>query len=353
MTEASIPTLVLGASGYVGAEVLRLLALHPVLRVVGAFSRGEAGRRVAEAYPHLEGRQGGLRFQDPAELLDCLEGEGTLAIFSCLPHGATAHTLSIVLKAARKVGREVVIVDLSADFRYAKAEDYEAVYGAAHGAPELLEQFYCGVPDLEAETPERHLAHPGCFTTAVSLAGAPLVRTGLVEGALAVSAITGSTGSGREPGRGTHHPERHGNLRAYKPLDHRHRPEMETFIGRFAGQKAEVAFVPHSGPFARGIHATLHASLSEERSLDELVALYREAYAASPSITVRSSPPGLKEVVGSNRCHLGVAVSGRRVVITSVIDNLVKGAAGGGLHWMNRRLGLPAEMGLEIPAVGF
>ncbi len=168
-----------------------------------------------------------------------------------------------------------------------------------------------------------------------------------------MTGITGSTGSGRSPQPGTHHPERHSNLYAYKPLSHRHAPEIAALSEAASGRQALVHFVPHSGPFARGIHVTVQAKASQRVSDSQLRSAFESAYADSPFVSVVAGTPRLKSVVGSNYCQLGVACTDDAVVVMSVIDNLVKGAAGGALQWMNRLWGLPETTGLATAAPGW
>jgi N-acetyl-gamma-glutamyl-phosphate reductase len=247
------------------------------------------------------------------------------------------------------------VVDLSADFRLPSVAHYEEVYGGSHGAPDRYDAFTCALPDLEAHTPSGPVAHPGCFTTAVTLACAPAHVGGLASGPFRVAAVTGSTGSGRNPSPTTHHPERHGSLKAYLPLHHRHAPEMSMLLARVrdGGDEPEVLFVPHSGPFARGIHATVHVELARAMTTEQLLALYTKFYADAPFVSVSDQPPVLKEVIGTNRCRIGVAASGSHGVVFSVIDNLTKGAAGGAVQWMNRLCGFEPDAGLRLPALGW
>lgn len=346
----TVSAAVIGATGYVGGEVLRLLAHHPLLRVEAAVARSAAGRSVANLFPHLRGVYDDMEFL-PLDGLD-LSRPDPLAVFACLPHGEGAALTDLLLREAEGRGRPVFLVDLSADFRLPDPAAYARVYGHEHRAPSRYGDFFCGLPDLSPGVPSRFLSHPGCFTTAVTLACAPLVALGLCEPDLRVSAVTGSTGSGREPKEGTHHPERHGNLMAYNPLRHRHAPEMEMLLGRL-GATPRILFVPHSGPFARGIHATVHGTLASPMASEELVARMAAFYGASVFVTVAGSPPRIKDVVGSNRCHLSAAVSGRDFVLLAAIDNLVKGAAGGAIQWMNRLIDLPEDAGLRLPALGW
>ncbi|MCP5093554.1 MAG: N-acetyl-gamma-glutamyl-phosphate reductase, partial [Gammaproteobacteria bacterium] len=276
-----------------------------------------------------------------------------LALFSAAPHGASAAVIANALDIARKKGMDVHVVDSSADFRYASQKDYEAVYGTEHGAPQLLDHFACAVPEHLDTVEVPHAGHPGCFATATLLATIPLMRSGLTEADLFVTGITGSTGSGRSPRPGTHHPERNSNLYAYKPLAHRHAPEMAGLTEAASGHETRVHFVPHSGPFARGIHVTLQAKATAPVTEAQLRAVFTTAYENSPFVEVVPTTPRLKNVVASNMCHISVATDGESIVVMSAIDNLVKGAAGGAMQWMNRLWNLPETAGLTAPAPGW
>ena len=179
------------------------------------------------------------------------------------------------------------------------------------------------------------------------------METGKSDGEEIVTGMTGRTGSGRGRQPGTHHPERHSNLYAYKPLAHRHAPEIEALAEAVTGKHTRVHFVPHSGPFARGIHVTVHAKVAGSVSTSHLVDVYQQAYAEAPFVHVVDGTPRLKSVVASNHCQVGVAAGDGAVVVMSVIDNLVKGAAGGAVQWMNRLWGLPETSGLLATAPGW
>ena len=201
--------------------------------------------------------------------------------------------------------------------------------------------------------PTPHIGHPGCFATASSLAAIPLLQSQLSEAEIFISGITGSTGSGKSPQAGTHHPERHSNLYAYKPLAHRHAPEVAALILATSGRDSRVHFVPHSGPFARGIHVTLQAKALAGVTDQQLRDVYERAYADAPFVRVIDGTPRLKDVVAGNECHIGVATDGDSIVVFAAIDNLVKGAAGGAVQWMNRLWNLPETAGLTTPAPGW
>ena len=350
---APIHAVVLGATGYVGGELLRLLAAHPSLQFAAAVSESRGGMPIAETFPHLASAYPNSSFSRPQEWLDGIEDGSQLALFSAAPHGASAALLAKVLSDAAAKNLTVHVVDSSADFRYAKQSDYEAVYGGAHGAPELLDAFYSAVPEHAGKIDAAHIGHPGCFATAVLLASVPLLKSGLTNAELFVAATTGSTGSGRSPQAGTHHPERHSNMYAYKPLTHRHAPEIEKLCEKASGNSCTLNFVPHSGPFARGIYATVQAKLAGNASEQQLRDVFTSFYADSPFVQIVTATPRLKNVVASNYCHIGIAVEGDTVVVMSALDNLVKGAAGGAVQWMNRLWQLPETDGLLAAAPGW
>ena len=342
----TINTVVLGASGYVGGELLRLIATHPNLRLAAAVSESRSGQAIAKTFANLSAAYGDQCFVGYGDWLDLIEEGSDLALFSAAPHGASAAMIANVLEQASARGIEVHTVDVSADFRYRDAAAYEAVYGTAHGAPQLLGEFVCAVPEHVSAATTQHVAHPGCFATAILLATVPLLQSGLVEPELFVTGITGSTGSGRTPQVGTHHPERHSNLYAYKALAHRHTPEIANLAEAASGVRANVNFVPHSGPFARGIFATVQAKTTSGASAARLRDAFESLYADTPFVRIVDGSPKLKNVVASNMAEIGIEVSGDTVVVMSAIDNLVKGAAGGAMQWMNRLFRQPDTAGL-------
>jgi N-acetyl-gamma-glutamyl-phosphate reductase len=346
------PCFVLGGSGYVAGELLRLLVGHPQLTVAGVMSESQAGAPIRQLFPQLQGTLGDLAFSSRDALKAALPA-GRAALFSAAPHGASAALIAEFIAAADTQGCELSVVDVSADFRFDKAEDYATVYGQAHGAPELLSQFASALPEHLAETDTPHIGHPGCFATALLMASVPVTALGLADGELHAVGITGSTGSGRSPSPTTHHPERHSNLFAYKALSHRHAPEVMNICAQITGSRPRLKFVPHSGPFARGIHLTLQAPLARAQSAESVRDAFADFYAGSPFVQVTGSAPRLKDVVGSNYCHIGVDTDGESLAVFVVIDNLVKGAAGGAIQWMNRLLGLPETTGLITPALGW
>jgi N-acetyl-gamma-glutamyl-phosphate reductase len=339
---------VLGGTGYVAGEFLRLLAGHPSLSLAAVSSDSRAGQPVGAAFPNLSLAWPEARFCDEAELEDAVRDGRVRALFCAAPHGAAAARIDTLLKVAAQAGAPLTVVDASADFRFRDAAAYEAVYGQPHPCPERLAEFASALPEHLGGCPAPHVGHPGCFVTSVLLGIVPLLAAGLAEPEFFVSAVTGSTGAGRKLAETTHHPERHANMFAYQPLVHRHRPEIEQLAAE-ATQPCKVHFVPHSGAWARGIHATIHGRLATRADAAELHAALADAYAGSPFVEVVSAPPRIKDVAGSNRARLAVAADGESFVVMSVIDNLVKGAAGGALQWMNRLLELPEDAGLRLP----
>ena len=348
-----IRTIVLGGTGYVAGELLRLISAHPKLELAGILSDGSPGERVAAAFPHLASVYADESFKSQAEIEALMQREPAPALLAAAPHGVSAALIDRLLTVAEQAGHTPRVVDISADFRFASATAYEAVYRHPHGAPGRIAQFSCAVPEHLQTLKTRHVAHPGCLATATLLAAVPLLALDLIEPQLFVAATTGSTGSGRKPSPGTHHPVRHSDLYAYNALAHRHAPEIAACAQQATGVAAAVAFVPHSGPFARGIHATIQAVLKRPLDSAALTAQLRAYYAHAPFVQLSEQPPRVKDVVASNYARLSVASDGRTVAVMSVIDNLTKGAAGGAVQWLNRLYGLTEDTGLSAPAAGW
>jgi N-acetyl-gamma-glutamyl-phosphate reductase common form len=348
-----IPTIVLGGTGYVAGELLRLIAGHPLLELAAVMSESQPGEAVAAAFPHLTAAYPDARFKSEAEVHALVTGTPECAVFSAAPHGVSATLIDRLLQAASQAGTRPRVVDISADFRFGSAAEYEAVYRHPHGAPARLREFSCAVPEHLRRLETAHVAHPGCFATATLLASVPLLALGLTPPVLFVTGITGSTGAGRKPVAGTHHPLRHGDLYSYQALTHRHAPEIAACARAATGVEAEFAFVPHSGPFARGIHLTVQAPLKTAADTARVSAALREFYAGSPFVRVTDSAPRVKEVATTNYAQLSAAASGRTVAVMCVLDNLNKGAAGGAVQWMNRMFGLAETAGLTACAPGW
>lgn len=345
---APVGVAVLGGTGYVAGELMRLVAGHPLMSLAAASSQSRSGQPIGATFPNLAGVMGDATFVEEAALLEGIAEGRIRGLFCAAPHGAAARRVDTCLAAAESAGRSLTVVDASADFRFRDAAAYARVYGHEHPAPARLGEFACALPEHVAGNPAHHVAHPGCFVTSVLLGIVPLLRAGLAEPEFFASAVTGSTGAGRKLTETTHHPERHGNMFAYQPLVHRHRPEIETLAAEAASPCA-VRFVPHSGPWARGIHATIHGRLADGARAPDLHEALARAYRGSPFVEVVPTPPRIKDVAGSNRARLSVASDGEAFVVLSVLDNLIKGAAGGAVQWMNRLLGFDEDAGLRLP----
>lgn len=333
---------VIGAGGYAGGELLRLLTQHPEVTECVAVSRSQAGRLWADVHPAL-GTQGDATFQDvaPGEA-----ARGRDAVFLALEHGESSRIAGEVFAADPGL-----VLDLAADFRVRDNTLHERFYGP-HAAPELRSRFVYGLADVCGTSLHgaRAIAVPGCFATAAALALYPLARTGLAA-APALYAITGSSGAGVSPKPTTHHPARAHNVFAYGVLGHRHDAEITEQWRRWSGGNgSDPRLVAHAGPFVRGIYLTLHARL--ERS-DDVAASYGSTYAGRPFVRVRQAPPELTHVVGTNDAQLYATATadGRELQVSVAIDNLVKGAAGQAVQAMNLALGLEETAGLRLAGI--
>lgn len=337
---------VIGASGFTGAELLRLCAAHPHLEVVVATGDSMAGTRIADLYPSLAGSYGDTEFvpYDGSTIVAC-----DLA-FLGLPHG-TSQTLVPELR-----GQVKHIVDLAADFRLDDAALYPVWYGDDHLAPELLDEFVYGLPELFRDrlSGAELIAAPGCYVTASALALAPLVASGLVEPTgIIVDAASGVSGAGRAPKSSNSFCAADEDFTAYGLLDHRHTPEIEMAIARHAGQPVQVLFTPHLAPMNRGILATCYARPSGGATTADAMSVLRDAYEAEPFVIVSERSPSTKATLGSNSVHVTAMVDDRTgwLVVIAALDNLVKGASGQAVQCANLALGLDEQAGLSIAGI--
>ena len=336
---------ILGASGYAGAELLRLLARHPELRVAWAAGETAAGEPVSSRYPGLAGAIGDLTFCSLEEGLE----KGADVLFLALPHGRSGELAPRALASSR------LVVDLAADFRLHDPAAYPQWYGAAHPFPEELGSWPYGLPELhrEALAGARKVAVPGCYPTAALLALAPLVRDGLVspEG-IVIDAKSGLTGAGRSLKDPYLFAQVNENVTPYGAPRHRHTPEIEQELGRIAGRDVTVTFTPHLVPTTRGILATCYASAREGVEAGDLTACYRRHYGGEPFIDLPGPGawPQTRAVATTNRAQVAAVLDARagRVVAACAIDNLVKGAAGQAVQCANLALGLPETAGLDL-----
>lgn len=336
---------IIGGTGYTGVELLRLLVGHPDVRLKAITSRGEAGKKVAELFPSLRGHVD-LAFEDPAraDLGDCD------LVFSATPNGVAMQHARGLLEAG------VRLIDLAADFRLRDPAQWEKWYGMPHACPELLAEAVYGLPEVNREKIKnaRLVANPGCYPTAVQLGFLPLLEQRLVDAAhLIADAKSGVSGAGRKAEVHTLFSEAADNFKAYAVSGHRHWPEIRQGLESATGMPVGLTFVPHLTPMIRGIHATLYAFL--EKGDADLQALYEQRYAGEPFVDVlpAGSHPDTRSVRGANVCRIAVhrPHDGDTAVVLSVIDNLVKGAAGQAVQNMNLMFGLPETRGLGIPAL--
>lgn len=323
-----IRVAILGATGYGGGELLRLLLQDPGVDVRFATSRSKIGVPVAQVHPNLASFN--LPFSDPSvdELVEQCD-----VVFGALPHGASAETL------APLVDRGVTVIDLSGDFRLKDPAQYKKWYKHDHPRPDLLERAVYGCPELNRDALKgaKLVASPGCFATSINLALLPAARAGWLRGNVGVVAMTGSSGSGAEPQAGTHHPTRAGTLRPYKVLSHQHVPECVQTVKDAGGMKVDIAFTPVSAPLVRGILAVVQADIAVAHSTAEAENLYRDFYGPHPFVRVLTArEPECASVAGTNFAEVRprVGADGRLHVLTS-IDNLVKGGAGQAVQSFN------------------
>ena len=338
---------VVGGTGYTGVELLRLLAQHPSEALNVITSRGEAGLPVAEMFPSLRGRVN-LKFVDPADApLDQCD-----LVFFATPNGIAMKQAADLLRLG------VRVIDLAADFRIKDIAEWETWYGMKHAAPELVAEAVYGLPELnrEAIREAKLVANPGCYPTATQLGFLPLLEAGLVNADnLIADAKSGVSGAGRKAEVHTLFAEAGDNFKAYGVPGHRHLPEIRQGLSQLAGRTVGLTFVPHLTPLIRGIHATLYARLNGSDQID-LQALYEKRYEQEPFVDVLppGSHPETRSVRASNICRIAVhRPQGQdMIVVLSVIDNLVKGAAGQAVQNMNIMFGFEECAGLsQIPVL--
>ena len=335
MRAMSTRTAIFGASGFVGGELLRICAAHPELEPVRLFADSQAGKKASDVHPHLALAYPSLRLETySAELLDGIE-----LVFAALPHG---HSQKI---ASEIISRGIAFVDLGADFRLRDPATYENWYHEPHAAPELLDLFVYGIPEIDRETirSSRCVAAAGCYPTAAILALKPLIDAGLVKPqGIVVDAASGVSGAGRVLKEETAFPAVAESMSAYGLVSHRHTAEMEATLG------ASLVFTPHLAPMNRGILATCYAEAVAPMAVHAPLETLREAYAGEPFVVVAERPPATKWTLGSNAVHITARHDARtgRVIAVAALDNLVKGAAGQMIQCANLMLGFHESAGL-------
>lgn len=347
MNSSNIQVGVVGAAGYAGAELLRLLCEHPNAQITHITSRANAGKPVGDVFPSLLNVLD-LAFSEPN--VDALKSCDL--VFFSTPHGVAMNMVQALLDA------DVKIVDLSADFRLTDADEWAQWYGMEHATPHLLEEAVYGLPELYREDIKKAclVANPGCYPTATLLGMAPLIQSGLIDVSRIISdAKSGVSGAGRGANVATLYGEVGESFKAYGASGHRHAPEIAEIMGRLAGESVDLTFVPHLLPMVRGIEATLYAEALKEITPEQLQQQYEDAYEDEPFVTVLpyASHPATDGVRGTNACRIAVHKpnSGARIIVLSVIDNLIKGAAGQAVQNMNLMMGVPEIAGLNSVAV--
>jgi len=343
-----VKVCVVGGSGYVGGELLRLLLFHPKVEVTTVTSRRYAGKFVFGVHPNLRGVTR-LKFvpYDFSRVTESCD-----LVFTAMPHGSSVKVVPELFEAGLKV------IDMSADFRLKNPEDYVTWYGWRHPFPDLLEKAVYGLPEMYRQEIRnaRLVACPGCMAVSTILGLAPIVKSGVVEeDRIVVDAKIGSSGAGSNPSIASHHAERFGGVRPYKPVGHRHIAEIEQELSVLTDSQLRVSFSPHGVNMVRGILSTIHTFLKKPLTSKELWKIYRSQYEGEPFIRLVRYRRGLyqfpdpKVVVGSNYCDIGFELDSHvnRLVVFSAIDNMMKGAAGQGVQCLNVLLGVDERTGLE------
>ena len=332
---------IINVTGYIGAELARLLYQHPQVELTVVTGRSAAGQKLGDVFPSL----GEIKHSIKAEL----DSDVDIA-FSAMPHKTSVDVVPSLLKQGIKV------VDVSADFRLKDAGEYPKWYGFTHPSPELLKEAVYGLPELHRDeiASASLIANPGCYSTGAILALAPVVKEGLVYPDIIVDSKSGVSGAGRTLNLTTHYSEANENTCAYSLEGHRHLPEMEQELEMLnPGLSLSITFVPHLVPMTRGILSSCYARLRNGKLSKELNQLYHEFYKDAPFVRVTSKPPQTKHAWGNNFCfiYLNVDLQKDRLVVISCLDNLVKGGAGQAVQNMNLMFNLPETTGLEGLAI--
>jgi len=339
---------ILGGTGYVGIELVRLLCRHENVNITRIVSQSFTGKMISEVYPNLKGICNvvctTLDIDDVAKNCD--------VVFTALPHGASKEVIPALFE------KDVKIIDMSGDYRYDDKNVYEKWYGEPHTSPELLEQSVYGLCEIHREKIKQTklVGNPGCYTTCSILALAPAIANGIVDNtSIIIDAKSGITGAGRSTALDFSFCEATETAKAYKVATHRHTSEIEQELSRFAGENIELSFTPHLIPMKRGILATSYSNLTKDISAEEVYNIYRKFYENEFFVRICDigTLPEVKNVAGSNFVDIGIAVDERlnRLVVVSCIDNLIKGAAGQAVQNMNIMFGFDEFVGLDMPGL--
>ena len=331
---------IIGASGYTGAESIEIILRHSEAKLVYLSALPAECGAVGEVFPQFKGR---CDLQIEPLDFDKLSGLADAAL-CCLPHKVSMGFVPKLLKAGLKV------IDFSADYRLKDVSVYEKFYSVKHTDTANLENAVYGLPEIFREQIKgaKLVANPGCYPTGALLALAPLLKEGLIETDSVIdNAVTGASGAGRNPSSKFHFPNMNENLFAYGVGSHRHMPEMEQIAGEIAGKDVKILFQPHVGAFDRGILSTVYCPPKEKVTGEQLTKLFEDFYAGEPFVQIRADCPGVKDVAGTNYCHIFPTCAKGRIIIFSAIDNLVKGASGQAVQNMNIVFGLEESLGLK------
>lgn len=335
---------IIGGTGYTGVELLRLLAMHPQVELTVITSRGEKGRAISDLFPNLRGYVD-IAFSEPDDkILGACD-----VVFSATPNGVAMQHARVLMEAGAK------LIDLAADFRLKDIDTWQKWYGMDHACPELVEEAVYGLPEVNRDKIKdaKIVANPGCYPTASQLGFLPLIENKLIDlDHLIADCKSGVSGAGRGANVGTLYSEVADSMKAYAVSGHRHLPEIRQGLAQAAGSNVGLTFVPHLAPMNRGIHATLYARLNQDTDVQ---ALFEQRYQDEPFVDVMpaGSHPATRSVRGANTCRMAVhrPQQGETVVVLSVIDNLVKGAAGQAIQNMNIMFGLDEASGIGQPGL--
>ncbi len=338
-----IKVAILGATGYTGEEAIRILLNHPHVEIARVFSLEFIGQKVGDVFPRLGNRMN-LTIEEYEQGSPI---EGCDAVIACLPHRAA---MGLVVPLLEK---GMTVMDLSADFRFADSDTYGSAYGVKHQYPDLLQEAVYGLPELNREKlmgKPKLVAVPGCYPTSAILGAAPLLRNRLVRPhGIVIDSKSGVSGAGRTPSSRCHFPECNESISAYSIGTHRHQPEIEEQLSTLYGDAVNVTFVPHLVPMNRGILSTIYLDPGGDVSLERVRAAYEEMYREEPFVTVlpEGRYPETSDVTLTNSCHIGMTMTReRKIVVTSAIDNLRKGASGQAIQCLNLVYGFDETEGL-------
>ncbi|MCB0319691.1 MAG: N-acetyl-gamma-glutamyl-phosphate reductase [Bdellovibrionales bacterium] len=345
----SIGVGILGGTGYGAGELLRLLTHHPSTHVCCVTSQSSAGKEICGPHPHLSGFYSDLRFT-PALEIESLAPFEKRIVFAALPHEASGPLLRDLSPTLKEKG--IQVIDLSGAYRLHSTDEHKEFYPEVQRSESLVAQYTYGITECSREQVASavHISNPGCLATASILGVAPFAKL-LKPKFIAFDTKTGSSGSGKELKEATHHPTRHGNVTAYKALQHQHEPEVLQTLHTMGLQKCDTSFIAQSLPIARGIYVTTHIHNETPIALADLQHTLEDFAKSSPFLRVRKNPPHLQGVIGTNFCDIAVAVRGTCIIVMTAIDNLIKGMAGQAIQNMNIMAGLPEETGIYYPGM--